>query len=138
MKTFETEQDLQREQKAINTFVNMFKGSYKKLGPTDIDYKVFDSDGNLIAYAEIKGRIRAIRDAYPLPVSLSKLNKLIEKRLNPVLVWACDDGIIYGKVFNLVGEVKLGGRPPREGGNTDVEMMVYFEKQKEFKYVRFT
>jgi hypothetical protein len=138
MKIFETEQDLQREQKAINTFVNMFKGSYKKLGPTDIDYKVFDSDGNLIAYAEIKGRIRAIRDAYPLPVSLSKLNKLIEKRLNPVLVWACDDGIIYGKVFNLVGEVRFSGRQPREGALNDAEMMVYFEKQKEFKYVRFT
>jgi hypothetical protein len=138
MKIFETEQDLQREQKAINTFVNMFKGSYKKLGPTDIDYKVFDSDGNLIAYAEIKGRIRAIRDAYPLPVSLSKLNKLIEKRLNPVLVWACDDGIIYGKVFNLVGEVRFSGRQPREGAVNDAEMMVYFEKQKEFKYVRFT
>lgn len=138
MKIFETEQDLQREQKAINTFVNMFKGSYKKLGPTDIDYKVFDSDGNLIAYAEIKGRIRAIRDAYPLPVSLSKLNKLIEKRLNPVLVWACDDGIIYGKVFNLVGEVRFSGRQPREGAVNDAEMMVYFEKQKEFKYIRFT
>ena len=138
MKIFETEQDLQREQKAINTFVNMFKGSYKKLGPTDIDYKVFDSDGNLIAYAEIKGRIRAIRDAYPLPVSLSKLNKLIEKRLNPVLVWACDDGIIYGKVFNLVGEVRFSGRQPREGAVNDADMMVYFEKQKEFKYFRFT
>ena len=138
MKTFETEQDLIREKKAIDTFVNVFKGSYKKLGPTDIDYKIFDSDGTLIAYAEIKGRIRVIRDAYPLPVALSKLNKLIEKRLNPVLIWACDDGIIYGKVFSLVGEVRLGGRPPREGGNTDIEMMVYFEKQKEFKYVRFT
>ena len=130
MTIFETEQDLIREKKAIETFVKIFGGSFKKLAPLDIDYKVFDKDGTLIAYAEVKGRLKNIKTAYPLPVALSKLNKLIEKRLNPVLVWACDDGIIYGKVFSLVGEVKLGGRPPREGANSDVEMMVYFDQHR--------
>lgn len=138
MTIFETEQDLLREKKAITTFVNVFNGSFKKLGPQDIDYKVFDKDGNIIAYAEVKGRLKTMKTAYPLPVALSKLSKLIEKRLNPVLIWACDDGIIYGKVFKLFGEVRMGGRTPREGGNTDIEMMVYFDKQKELKYVRFT
>jgi hypothetical protein len=138
MTIFETEQDLLREKKAITTFVNVFNGSFKKLGPQDIDYKVFDKDNNLIAYVEVKGRLKTMKTAYPLPVALSKLSKLIEKRLNPVLIWACDDGIIYGKVFKLFGEVRMGGRTPREGGNTDIEMMVYFDKQKELKYVRFT
>jgi len=138
MTIFETEQDLDREKKAINTFVNVFKGSFKKLGPQDIDYKIFDKDGNLIAYAEVKGRLKSMKTAYPLPVALSKVSKLIDKRLNPVLIWACDDGIIYGKVFSLIGEVRLGGRTPRQGGNTDIEMMVYYEPQKELKYVRFT
>jgi hypothetical protein len=137
MTIFETEQDLVREKKAITTFVNVFGGSFKKLGPHDVDYKVFDNDGKLIAYAEVKGRLKSMKVSYPLPISLSKMSKLIEKRLNPVLIWACDDGIIYGKVFSLIGEVRLGGRPPREGANSDVEMMVYFEKQKELKYVRF-
>jgi len=138
MTTFETEQDLIREKKAIETFVKVFSGAFKKLGPHDIDYKVFDKDGKLIAYAEVKGRLKSMKTAYPLPVSLSKLSKLIDKRLNPVLIWACDDGIIYGKVFSLVGEVRFSGRPPREGAVNDAEMMVYFDKQKEFKYVRFT
>jgi hypothetical protein len=138
MTIFETDQDLLRETKAITTFVNVFGGSFKKLGPQDIDFKVFDKEGKLIAYAEVKGRLKSMKVAYPLPVALSKLSKLIDKRLNPVLIWACDDGIIYGKVFNLVGEVKMGGRIPREGGNTDQEMMVYFDKQKALKYVRFT
>ena len=138
MTIFETEQDLLREKKAITTFVNVFNGSFKKLGPQDIDYKVFDKDNNLIAYVEVKGRLKTMKTAYPLPVALSKLSKLIEKRLNPVLIWACDDGIIYGKVFKLFGEVRMGGRTPREGGNTDIEMMVYFDKQKELKYIRFT
>jgi hypothetical protein len=138
MTIFETEQDLIREKKAIEAFVKVFGGSYQKLGQVDIDYKVFDKDNNLIAYAEVKGRIRVIRDAYPLPVSLSKLNKLIEKRLNPVLIGSCDDGIIYGKALSLQGIVKWGGRKPRPDSVNDAEMMVYYEKQKEFKYVRFT
>jgi len=138
MTTFETDQDLIREKKAIETFVKIFGGSFKKLGQHDVDYKVFDKDGTLIAYAEVKGRLKTMKTSYPLPVALSKLSKLIEKRLNPVLIWACDDGIIYGKVFSLVGEVKLGGRPPRDRSANDVEMMVYFDAQRAFKYVRFT
>ena len=47
MTIFETEQDLIREKKAIETFVKIFGGSFKKLAPLDIDYKVFDKDGTL-------------------------------------------------------------------------------------------
>ena len=129
---FETETELAREKKAIELFVSIFEGSYKKLDPQDIDYKVFDKSNNLIAYAEVKGRIRPIRLAYPLPVSARKLVKLIDKRLSPVLIWACEDGIIYGKANRLIGEIKWGGKPP-----LDDEMMVYYDKQKEFKYVRY-
>jgi hypothetical protein len=136
MTIFETEDDLKREKKAIETFVNTFGGSYKKLDPLDIDYKVFDKDQNIIAYAEVKGRIRNIRNAYPLPISVKKLTKLMDKRLNPVIIWACDDGIIYGKVNELVGMIKVGGRSDRDGFN-DVEIMAYYDKQKAFKYVRF-
>ena len=129
---FETETELAREKKAIELFVSIFEGSYKKLDPQDIDYKVFDKNNNLIAYAEVKGRIRPISSEYPLPVSARKLVKLIDKRLSPVLIWACEDGIIYGKANRLRGEIKWGGKPP-----LDDEMMVYYDKQKEFKYVRY-
>lgn len=135
--TFETEQDLIREKKAIQTFVNMFGGSFKKLDPHDIDYKVFDKDGNLIAYAEVKGRIKTIYNAYPLPVAARKLVKLVDKRLTPVIIWACEDGIIYGKVDKLKGDIRWGGRAPRDSSYNDAELMVYYEKQKELKYVRY-
>ena len=135
--TFETETDLIREKKAIELFVSIFGGSYKKLDPHDIDYKVFDKDKNLIAYAEVKGRIRTMRSAYPLPISAKKLVKLIDKRLAPVLIWACEDGIIYGKANKLQGEIKWGGRPSRDGSFSDSEMMVYYESQKELKYIRY-
>jgi len=137
MTIFETEQDLIREKKAIELFVSKFGGSYKKLDPLDIDYKVFDKDDKLIAYVEVKGRIRSMKDAYPLPVAAKKIVKLVDKRLTSVIIWCCEDGIIYGKVNNLVGQIKWGGRAPRDGSYSDEELMVYYEKQKEFKYVRF-
>jgi hypothetical protein len=135
--TFETEQDLKREHKAITTFVNTFGGSFTKLDPHDIDYKVFDKDGNLIAYVEVKGRIRTIHNAYPLPVAARKIVKLVDKRLQPVIIWSCEDGIIYGKVNKLKGEIKWGGRTPRDSSFNDSELMVYYEKQKDLRYVRF-
>lgn len=137
MTIFETEQDLMREKRAIEVFVKIFDGSFKKLDPLDVDYKIFDKDKNLIAYAEVKGRIKTMIDAYPLPISIRKLTKLVDKRITPVIIWACEDGIIYGKADNLFGEVKKGGRPIRSGSFTDNELMVYYNKQKELKYVRY-
>ena len=137
MTIFETEQDLLREKKAIEIFVKIFNGSFKKLDPLDVDYKIFDKSNNLIAYAEVKGRIKTMNDAYPLPISIRKLTKLVDKRITPVIIWACEDGIIYGKADNLYGEVKKSGRTPRNGSFTDSELMVYYDKQKELKYVRY-
>jgi hypothetical protein len=134
---FETEQDLIREKKAIETFVSLFGGSFKKLDPYDIDYKVFDKEGRLIAYAEVKGRIRTIHKAYPLPIAAKKVVKLVDKRLAPVIIWACEDGIIYGKADKLRGEVKWGGRSPRDNSSNDCELIIYYEKQKELKYIRY-
>ncbi len=134
---FENKSDLTREKKAIEKFVGIFGGSYKKLGSNDIDYRVFDSSNNLIAYVEVKGRLRALKDAYPLPVAARKIVKLCDKRLNPVMIWACEDGIIYAKVSEIQGSVRWGGRKPRENSFNDEELMIYYEQQKGFKYVRF-
>jgi hypothetical protein len=135
---FENQADLEREKNAIEYFVNMFKGSYKKLDPHDIDYKVFDKEGKLIAYVEVKGRLRSMRMAYPLPISAKKIVKLIDKRIMPVIIWSCEDGIIYGKANKLIGEAKWGGRAPRVGSYNDAELMIYYDKKKALKYIRFT
>lgn len=129
---FKTDQDLIREKKAIDAFVSLFAGSYQKLGPNDIDYKVFDKNGELICYVEVVSRIRTIYNAYPLPVEARKLVKLVDKRLSPVVIWACEDGIIYGKVNKLKGEIKWGKNSPLES-----ELITYYDKQKELKYVRY-
>ena len=134
---FERQEDLEKEKKAISLFVNTFGGSFKKLDPFDVDYKIFDKDGNLIAYAEVKGRIRTLRDAYPLPVAVRKLVKLNDKRITGVVIWACDDGIIYGRIDKIYGDIRWGGREPRPGAANDTELIAYYEKQKHLKYVRY-
>lgn len=127
--TFESEEQLRREKKAIETFVKTFGGSYQKLDPLDIDYKISDKDKRVVAYAEVVSRVRTMRDSYPLPIDAKKLVKLFDKRLNPVLIWSCEDGIIYGRPDKLTGVIKQ---------DTSGELMVYYEKQRGFKYVRFT
>ena len=135
---FESEQDLKREKQAINTFVEKFNGSFKKLDPEDIDYKVFDSTGKHIAYAEVKGRLRMIKDAFPLPVAARKLVKLADKRLNPVMIWSCLDGIVYCKVKHIKGNITWGGRKPRPESYNDLELMVYLDKKESpFKTIYF-
>lgn len=134
---FESEEDRKRERKAITAFTDIFGGSFKKLDRDDIDYKVFDSNGTLIAYVEVKGRIRTMANAYPLPISLHKLSKLMDKRLNPVVVWACEDGIIYARPKTIRGTIRFGGMAPRPNSFSDEEMMIYYDKQKGFKYVRY-
>jgi hypothetical protein len=127
-----------KKKKAIDTFVSLFGGSYKKLDPNDIDYKVFDKENKLIAYAEVVVVVKTIYNAYPLSIEAKKLVKLIDKRLAPVVIWACEDGIIYGKANKLKGEIKWGSSAPLEQSFSNSELMVYYDKQKELKYIRFT
>jgi hypothetical protein len=138
MMRFENEDDLQRETKAIKKFVDLFNGTYKKLDPNDIDFKIFNKDNEVIAYAEVKGRNKLMSVAFPLPVSIRKLLKLADKRLNPVMIWACEDGIIYAKIKDLIGDIRWGGRKPREGAYNDSELMAYFDKDKTpFKFIPY-
>jgi hypothetical protein len=126
------------EDKAINAFVNIFSGSYVKLVQPDTKYKVLDKDKNIIAYADVAKRNRTISTAYPLIVKASTLVKLVDKRLNPVIIWACDDGIIYGKIKDLVCEMKWGSELPQATKPEYGELICFFEKQKQFKYIKYT
>lgn len=121
-------EEQRREKRAIDLFVSLFNGSYQKLDPNDIDYKVFDQDKNLIAYAEVVSVFRVMRESYPLPIDAKKLIKLADKRLNPVVIWSCEDGIIYCKTNKLDGSIKW----------EEYEFTVYAEKVRSMKYIRFT
>ena len=133
-KRFESNKDLQREKNAIDAFLGSFNLSAKKLGPHDIDYEIFNNVGKAICYAEVKGRLRDIKDAYPLPIAARKLVKLSDKDLAGIVIWACNDGIIFGDPSTLKGDVRYGGRSPRPGAANDREIMVYYSEQENLKW----
>lgn len=123
---FERPEDLDRELKAIGFFVDIYGLTFKKLDPNDIDFEIYNKAGELVAYVEVKGRLKNVSEAFPLPIACRKLVKLSDKRINPVIVWACHDGIIFGKIESLKGEARYGGRFKRTGSANDNEMMVYY------------
>jgi hypothetical protein len=125
--TSDTDENRRRIKKAIDVFVNTFGGSYQKLDPSDIGYKIFDKNKNLIAYAEVCVKVQPIKYAYPLPIQAKKIIKLIDKRIASVIIWSCEDGILYAKPNEISGTIKLDLE----------EMIVYYDKDKRFKYIRF-
>ena len=135
---FESEQDLLRERRAIELFAALYKYRVQKLDPNDIDYRVFNADGDIIAYVEVKGRHRNMKDAYPLPIAARKLVRLFDKRITGVVVWACDDGIIYGRAEKLYGEARFSGRAERAGSVHDMELMVYYDRQESLQYCKYS
>ena len=112
---------------AIIKFVERFKGSYKKIGPNDVDYRVFDSKNNLIAYAEVIVINKTINTAYPLEVKANNVVRVCNKRLNPVVIWSCADGLIYGKPNEIIGQVSW----------KDNELVLTYPKQKGLRYIKY-
>lgn len=127
---FETLKDLQNECEAIAIFCDEYELSCRKLDENDIDFQLI-KDERIIGYAEVKGRNKTMQEAYPLPIAVRKLVKLMDKKNNPVIIWKCYDGIIYGKLEKLKGEIRIGGRKPREYSVNDIELMAYFDRSKE-------
>ena len=136
---FEKQTDLQREMKAIKLFTDGFKGGFIKLGQNDIDFTVLDGNHTVIAYAEVKGRNKTMQDAFPLPIAARKIVKLMDKSktVEPIVIWACLDGIIYGRIKKLGGVLKVGGRKPREHAVNDIEAMVYYYETADLKKINY-
>jgi len=126
-----------RKQKAIDTFTKTFGWTYQKLGSGDVDYKIL-KDGQLLAYCEIIPRYKNISVAYPLPIQGTRLMKLASKILNPISIWACDDGIIYSKIKVVEGQIRWGSLLPHLNVAEHGELMCYYAKQKRFKYIKYT
>ena len=136
---FEKQTDLQREMKAIKLFTDGFKGGFIKLGQNDIDFTILDANHTVIAYAEVKGRNKTMQDAFPLPIAARKIVKLMDKSktVEPIVIWACLDGIIYGRIKKLGGVLKVGGRMPREHAANDIEAMVYYYETADLKKINY-
>ena len=126
---FQENQDIRRKKFAISSYVDLKGGTFKKLGANDVDYKLFDDKGNITSYIEVKVLETTIAHSFPLTLSARKLLKLIDKRLNPVVLWSCGDGIIYGKPYEISGELVWSTKLD--------DLEVKYNNKKQFRYVRF-
>lgn len=118
--------------KAIKYFSRMFNFEFIQLDPMDVDFKL-TKNGEMKSYAEVGIVEELIQDAYPLHLPLRAVQKLADKRLNPILMWACNDGIIYGRIEKLLCDVKWGGVPPPFNN----ELVATFKKQPELKFIKY-
>jgi len=50
---FQETQDIRRQKFAISSYVDLKGGTFKKLGANDVDYKLFDNNGNITSYVEL-------------------------------------------------------------------------------------
>lgn len=124
-----------KESKAIDTFVKVFKGSHARVNQSSLQYKILDSDKTPIAYAHVAVCNKVISNAYPLMITANDISSVVSKRLNPIIIWACDDGIIYGKIKEIYGEIKWGRVLPHL---LHSELICFYEKQKYFKYIKYS
>lgn len=127
--TFETSQDIINEREAIDKWLPPNRGyTAVKLGKYDLDFKIIDISGNIVAYAEVKC-FNKLPDKYPSVIlSLNKLNKLQSTgKLNTYfIIKYCDGTIRYIGVADIVGEEGIIKRKAqREGNANDTERCLY-------------
>lgn len=125
---FEKDQDLKKEKSAIEMYLKRTGHGYKKLSPSDVDFRILGDNKSLIGYAEIKVLDTQMKDSFPLSVEARKIIKLRDKRLSAVMIWSCIDGILYIPIEGLKGEANWC--------ETTGELMLHYIDKKPFKYVR--
>jgi hypothetical protein len=124
---FEQDQDIIKEKKAVELYLRRIGGSYKKLSPDDVDFRIIGENKSTIGYAEVSVLDTEMKDSFPLMVQARKIIKLRDKRLHAVMIWFCIDGIYYLPIEGLVG---------RASWSDEGELMLSFENKKLFKYVK--
>lgn len=124
---FEQDQDISKEKKAVELYLRRIGGSYKKLSPGDVDFRIIGENKSTIGYAEVNVLDTEMKDSFPLMVQARKIIKLRDKRLHAVMIWSCIDGIYYLPIEGLVG---------RAIWSDEGELMLSFDNKKLFKYVR--
>ena len=124
---FEQDQDINQEKKAVELYLRRIGGSYKKLSPDDVDFRIIGENKSTIGYAEVSVLDTEMKDSFPLMVHARKIIKLRDKRLHAVMIWSCIDGIYYLPIEGLVG---------RATWSDEGELMLSFDNKKLFKYVR--
>ena len=136
---FESNEDLKREDKAINFFIEcmlekdeLFNGVIPvKLGKHELDFLIVLKNGELVI-AEVKGvKYRDIDETHCPLVSVRKistLNKYVNEQgyLYGYLIFAYESGIKYAELRDLKGSFDFSKQKKRKGSVHDQETLLRF------------
>lgn len=86
----------------IKSFVDKFNLKFNQLSPTDVDYKILDKSGKIIAYAQVEHQEDLSK---PFVIKAERMVRLFNKRLNGVVLFGNQSEIYYGKIDRLTGVV---------------------------------
>lgn len=123
--------EMDYKKKAIEKYCSFFNLKYEKLVVTDCDYKL-NKEMSPYGYAQVIKVNSVIRMAYPLHVPVVDLSKVILKFLNPILIWSCDDGILYASIKDIYGTFRW-----TENQGIGDGMFMFLFKQKGVKYIKY-
>lgn len=118
---------LKRKEQGVDKFCKVFGFTFSKLGPMECDFKIIGEKNTPVGYAQVVVTESLIRYSWPLSVSVSDLSLLKAKVMNPVLIWACDDGICYTNLEDTYGNFRW----------VDGDLRLFFYKQKSIKYIKY-
>lgn len=130
MKKFESNSDLAKEHQTIGVFCETYNTNFTKLPDWEIDYLV-SKKGKAKCFVEVKNYTFDFDKYDTCMISLIKIGKMIKaKDYLPVVLlmrWGCGTkGWI--NLTDIKGEIKWGGRKPRDGAANDQEFLIYYPR----------
>lgn len=116
----------QSKLKAVERFCAVTGLQYTNLAPSDVSIKITDKN-TPIGYADIVPCHKLIHEAYPLHIPSKRVVMLADKLLNPVIIWACKDGVVYAPVMNLRGKTMCVNK----------QSTMFFHKQRCMRFIYY-
>jgi hypothetical protein len=86
----------------IKSFTNKFNLSYSQLSPSDVDFKIMDSKGKIVSYAQVE---MVDSFSFGLTIKAERAVRLYNKRLNGIILFSDSKKTYYARIENLSGEI---------------------------------
>lgn len=125
-----------RRRVAIETYCDSMGYGFTVNVNDGVNYKITDGDNMTVGYAIVKARYKSVARANPVFVSARSLFKLIETKLEPVIIWSCNDGILYGDPRKLAGDIVYGDFSHDEELANE-SMVVFYRNTRALKRVMY-
>lgn len=128
-----------RIHKACSRYVSLSGGSYEQLSkPSDktMVIKIYNENKKLFSYGLVVDVPVLIKQQNKnLSLNVKNLLSVSDKRLNPMIIFSCDDGILYLNAMSVIGQCRFVESIP--GVSYSSELTICITDFKPMKYIRY-